>query len=268
MRLVKDKSVGSRQLTVDSKKASAFLLMFFLWFGSIAQSFPEKPNPPRLVNDFAGMISGSENQALEDKLVAYDDSTSTQITIVTINTLDGMDKAQYATELGEKWGIGRAKEDNGVLILVAKEERQIFIATGRGVEEYLPDAICKRIIENIIKPNFKAGDYYSGLDRATDEMVARLSGTFVNTNNDEKDGIPFWVVLLIIFVIFFVLPFIFRNKGGDGTTYGGRGYRSWGSGPVIWGGGGSSWGGGSRGGGGFGGFGGGSFGGGGAGGSW
>lgn len=268
MRLAKDSSVISWRLTVHSKRASALLLTLFLWFGSIAQNFPEKPNPPRLVNDFAGMLSGSENQALEDKLVAYDDSTSTQITIVTINTLDGMDKAQYATELGEKWGIGRAKEDNGVLILVAKEERQIFIAAGRGVEEYLPDAICKRIIENIIKPNFKAGNYYSGLNSATDEMIARLSGSFVNTDSDEKDGIPFWVIILIIFFIFFVMPFIFRNRGGGGTTYGGRGYRSYGGGP-FWGGGTGGWGGGgSSSGGGFGGFGGGSFGGGGAGGSW
>jgi uncharacterized protein len=212
------------------------------------------------------MLSGSENQALEEKLVAYNDSTSTQITIVTINTLNGMDKAQYATELGEKWGIGRAKKDNGVLILVAKEDRQIFIATGRGVEEYLPDAICKRIVENVIKPNFKAGNYYTGLNTATDEMMARLSGNFVNTDTGEKDGIPLWVVILIIFIIFFVMPFIFRN-GGGGTTYGGRGYRSYGGGP-FWGGGTGGWGGGRSSGGGFGGFGGGSFGGGGAGGSW
>jgi uncharacterized protein len=253
---------------VQNIKLKALLaLVFGLFSLNLLQAqFPDKPNPPRLVNDLAGMLSGSENQALEDKLVAYDDSTSTQITIVTINTLDGMDKAQYATELGEKWGIGRAKEDNGVLILVAKEERQIFIATGRGVEEYLPDAICKRIIENIIKPNFKAGDYYSGLDRATDEMMARLSGTFVNTDSDGEDGIPLWVVILIIFIIFFVLPFVFRNRGGRGTTYGGRGYRSWGGGPFVGGGGWGSGGGSS--GGGFGGFGGGSFGGGGAGGSW
>lgn len=263
MRLVKDSS----KIAVQSIKLKVILALIFgvCALNLLQAQFPDKPNPPRLVNDFAGMLSGSENQELEDKLVAYDDSTSTQITIVTINTLDGMDKAQYATELGEKWGIGRAKEDNGVLILVAKEERQIFIATGRGVEEYLPDAICKRIIENIIKPNFKAGDYYSGLDRATDEMIARLSGTFTNTDSNNEDGIPLWVVILIIFIIFFVLPFIFRNKG-RGTTYGGRGYRSWGGGPFIGGGG---WGsGGSSSGGGFGGFGGGSFGGGGAGGSW
>ncbi len=267
MRLAKDSSAVKIKNQSLKIKVVFALILNFCSLNLLRAGFPEKPNPPRLVNDFAGMLSGSENQALEDKLVAYDDSTSTQITIVTINTLDGMDKAQYATELGEKWGIGRAKEDNGVLILVAKEERQIFIATGRGVEEYLPDAICKRIVENVIKPNFKAGDYYSGLNSATDEMIARLSGTFVNNDSDEKDGIPLWIIILIIFFIFFVMPFIFRSKGG-GTTYGGRGYRSYGGGP-FWGGGTGGWGGGgSSSGGGFGGFGGGSFGGGGAGGSW
>ncbi|MCW5908778.1 MAG: TPM domain-containing protein [Chitinophagales bacterium] len=242
--------------------------LLLLWAAGFAQNFPERPNPPRLVNDFATMLTVFERQNLEDKLVAYDDSTSTQISIVIIRTLNGMDKAQYATELGEKWGIGRKQKDNGVLILVASEDRQIFIATGRGVEEYLPDAICKRIIEKIIKPDFKEGKYYEGLDNATNEMIARLSGTFENTDSDDESEIPLWVIILIIFIVFFLLPVLFRNHKGGGTTYGGRGYRTWGGG-TTWGGssgGGWSGGGGSRGG--FGGFGGGSFGGGGAGGSW
>ena len=229
-----------------------------------AQNYPAKPNPPRLVNDFAQLISASENQALEDKLVTYNDSTSTQISVVIIASLEGMEKAQYATELAQKWGIGRDKKDNGVLILVSKGDRQIFIATGRGVEEYLPDAICKRIVEQTIKPNFKSGNYYDGLNTGTDEMIARLSGTFVN--DDKGDGntapIPGWVIILIIFIVFFILPLIFRNRGG-GTSYSRGGF---GGGP-FWGGGGFGGGGGSSGGG-FGGFGGGSFGGGGAGGSW
>ena len=226
-----------------------------------AQTYPEKPNPPRLVNDFAGMLSAPENQALEQKLDLYNDSTSTQIAIVIINSLEGTEKAQYATELAEKWGIGTKHKDNGILILVSKGDRQIFIATGRGVEEHLPDAICERIIQNKIKPAFKAGNYYGGLNASVDEMIARLSGNFVNDEKDTGDGkkVPTWIMLLIIFGVFFLLPFIFRNRGG-GTTYGSTG-------GVFWGGGGFG-GGDSGGGGGFGGFGGGSFGGGGAGGSW
>ncbi len=263
MRLAKDKYTLLR---------SSFRTVFALIFGLLVvgslfgQNYPERPSPPRLVNDLAGMLSASETQALESKLVAYDDSTSTQITIVTIQSLDGMDKAQYATELGEKWGIGRKNKDNGVLILVSKGDRQIFIATGRGVEEFLPDAICIRIVENKIKPNFKAGDYYQGLNEATDEMIARLSGNFVNDDTGHKEGIPIWAIVLFIFIIFFIFPFLFGKRGG-GSTYGSKGYSS---GPFWGGGSGGGWssGGGSSSGGGFGGFGGGSFGGGGAGGSW
>lgn len=264
MKLVKGNSLHKMHVYL----VQLALLVSLAWLVTpVHAQIPEKPNPPRLVNDLAGMLSGSQQQALEQKLVAYDDSTGTQIAIVTIATLDGAEKAQYAIELGEKWGVGGSKMDNGVVVLVARDDRQMFIATGRGVEEYLPDAICKRIVENVMKPEFKAGDYYAGLNKATDEMIARLSGNFVNDKEPGGDKIPLWVIILIIFIIFFLLPIIFRGGGGGGgTTYGGRGYRNWGGGPV-WGGGGFG-GGGSSGGGGFGGFGGGSFGGGGAGGSW
>lgn len=246
------------------------LLTVLVGFISGYSQYPERPNPPRLVNDFAGFLSADENNELERKLVAYDDSTSTQIAVVGISNLNGADKAQYATELFEKWGVGRAKNDNGVLILISKEDRQVFIATGRGVEEYLPDAICKRIVTNKIVPYFKEGDFYGGLNAAIDEMMARLSGTFVNDEpRGDKRGVPMWVIVLVIIIVFIVLPMLFGGGGGGGTTFGGGGYRSWGGGFGGFGGGfgGGSWGGGG-GGGGFGGFGGGSSGGGGAGGSW
>ncbi|MBS1612580.1 MAG: TPM domain-containing protein [Bacteroidetes bacterium] len=237
--------------------------------GMAHAQYPERPSPPRLVNDLGGFLSSGEAAELERKLVAYDDSTSTQITIVSVSNLNGADKAQYATELGEKWGVGRKKEDNGVLILLSKEDRQIFIATGRGVEEYLPDITCRRIIANQIVPRFKQGDYYGGLNAATDEMMARLSGNFVNNEpqrlNDNGKP-PLWLAIIVIVAVI-ILVIIVNNGGGGGTTFGGRGYRTWGGG-FGGGFGGGSWGGGSGSSGGFGGFGGGSFGGGGAGGSW
>lgn len=253
----------------------AVLLLTMLGSIGIAQAqYPERPSPPRLVNDLAGFLSSGEAAELERKLVAYDDSTSTQITIVSVSNLNGADKAQYATELGEKWGVGRKKEDNGVLILVSKEDRKIFIATGRGVEQYLPDITCRRIIADQITPRFKQGDYYGGLNAATDEMIARLSGNFVNNEpRGEKRGIPLWVIVVVIVVVVIVLPMLFGGGGGGGTTIGRKGYNNWGGGFGGWGGGfgGGGWGGGGSsggGGGGFGGFGGGSFGGGGAGGDW
>lgn len=242
----------------------AFALLATVFTASA--QYPERPNPPRLVNDFPNLLSAADNEALETKLVQYSKSTSTQIAIVIMRSLGGADKAQYATELYERWGIGQADKDNGVLVLVAIEDRQLFISTGRGVEEYLPDAICKRIVENTIKPYFKQGDYYAGLNAGVDEMTARLSGNFVAEENDapHKKGLPLWAIVLIVIIVVFVLPSIFGG-GGGGTTFGGRGYRGGGFGGFGGGFGGGGFGGG---GGGFGGFGGGSSGGGGAGGSW
>lgn len=248
-------------------KCAAIIVAWFSCLLSFGQSIPERPSPPRLVNDFAGLLNSNQQALLEQKLVAYDDSTSTQIAIVIISSLEGADKAEYAFALGDKWGIGRKQKDNGVLILIAKDDRQLFIAPGRGVEEYLTDIVCNRIVENYLKPNFRNRLYYEGLDAATDNIIMRLSGTFVNDEVVEGEGLPIWVVLLFIILIFIVLPMIMKKAGHHPTTYSGRGYRTWGSGPFTggsFGGGGFS--GGSRGG--FGGFGGGSFGGGGSGGSW
>ena len=230
---------------------------------TIAQNFPAQLNPPRLVNDFAGVLTSSENAALEQKLVAYDDSTSTQIAIVIIESLEGAEVGSYAAELGEKWGVGTKKNHNGVMILMAKQEHKVTIRTGYGVEEKLGSIICDRIIKNKLVPNFKAGNFYAGFDEATDEMIARLSGVYVNDKQDDDNNnppIPAWVIILIIFIVFFILPLIFRNRGG-GTTYSRGG---WGGGPFLGGGGF----GGGGGGGGFGGFGGGGFSGGGSSGSW
>lgn len=245
-----------------------WLLVLMSLVGSAWAQYPAKPSPPHLVNDFTNTLSGGELNALEQKLVAYNDSTSTQIAIVIIPTTDGADIGQYTIELFNKWEIGDKQKDNGVLINVAKNDRKVFIVTGRGVEEYLPDAICKRIVTNKIVPNFKQDNYYGGLNDAVDEMISRLSGNFINDKEEEDKGIPLWVIILIIVIILFVLPNIFG--GGGGTTYSRRGYNSWGSGPLLGGGGWSSGGGGWSSGssGGFGGFGGGSSGGGGAGGSW
>jgi uncharacterized protein len=263
------KSVKSRKISASRfslKKAFAFFFFPFVFSQVFAQNFPEQPNPPRLVNDFAGVLSASEREALENKLVAYDDSTSTQIAIVTIETLDGAEVGSYAAELGEKWGIGSKKNHNGVIILMANKEHKVTIRTGYGVEEKLGSIIADRIIKNKLIPNFKQGNFYAGLDAATDEIMARLSGMYVN--DEEKDNgkrIPIWAIVLLIIIILFILPRIFR--GGGGTTIGRRGINSWGGGPIFWGGGGFG-GGGGGGGGGFGGFGGGGFSGGGASGGW
>ena len=106
------------------------LLLLALACPGRAQRIPPPPNPPRLVNDLAGLMQPAEADALERKLVAYDDSTSSQIAVVTVNSLDGDDIADYAQQLYESWGIGRKGKNNGILVLVAKQEHQARIQTG------------------------------------------------------------------------------------------------------------------------------------------
>jgi uncharacterized protein len=231
------------------------------------QDFPVRPNPPTLVNDFANLLSPQEQQQLENKLVAYNDSTGTQIAVVTVNSLDGYDVAGYSFELAEQWGIGQEGQDNGILILIAPAERRMFIATGYGVEAFVPDAIAKRIVEGTLKPNFRQGDYFTGLNQATNLLIGLLSGQFsAQQLEEESPGFPFLVVVLLFIVAMYFMAKIRRRTGANRTpgrhTYMGpmRHGPTWtdfsgGRGPF-------------GGGGGFGGFGGGSFGGGGAGGSW
>ncbi len=245
--------------------------------GLQSKEIPRRPNPPRLVNDYVQILAPVEREALEQKLVAYDDSTSTQIAIVIERSLEGEAIFDYSYELATSWGIG-GPEDNGLLIYVAVSDRKIFIQTGYGVEGFLPDAMIDRIIKNIIVPAFRENRYYKGLNEATDVIIQLGSGEYKNENPGQKgEGFPPLAALIIIVVLIIIIYSLFNNGGDGGGYYGGGRYddyhRGRGGGWIFLPGGGF---GGSRGGGGFGGgssggfggFGGGDFGGGGAGGEW
>jgi len=257
-----------------------FMLMLSMWVANVfAQTLPNPPNPPRLVNDFTGTLTDDQQQFLENKLVAFDDSTSTQIAVVIIKSTEGQDIAQYAVDLGRKWGIGGKEFNNGVLLLIAKADRQLYIATGYGVEGALPDITAKHIIEDEIVPNFKGDDYFRGVDEGTNAIMQAVQGEY-HVARQKPSGAG-KISFIILFIIIMIVIAIIRSKGGGGG--GGyasrRGYRDF-LGPFILGnllgGGGRSSGGGWSGGGwsgggssgGFGGFGGGGFGGGGARGGW
>ena len=254
------------------------LLLLFSAIG-FAQTFPAKPN--RLVNDYTQTLSPDQINQLEQKLVAFDDSSSTQIAVVIIKSLEGYDVADYTQRLAESWGVGGAKNNNGVVFLVSLGDRKVTIRTGYGVEGALPDAIARRIIENEITPNFKSGNYFAGIDQGTNAIISYTKGEYKNdtAKKRKKSGgsmVPFIVIFIIIILI------AIKRGGGSGGSQviGGRGSAS----PFWWmllgsqlgrGGGGGGFGGFSGGsggfgggGGGFGGFGGGSFGGGGSSGSW
>lgn len=259
------------------------LSIFFVLTSNGQSDFPEVPSPPRLVNDFTNSLSAQEEANLESKLRAYNDSTSTQVTIVMIRSIGPYDISDYTFQLGDKWGIGQKDRDNGVLILAAMEDRKVFIATGYGMEGVLPDALTKRIVNQLIVPNFRMEDYYAGLDKATDMIFKVASGEYkaekVTSSGESGGALVFFLIIIFIFVI---LPLI-KNKNDNNNHMGGRGGKvdlfttimlanmlKGGSGGKFgdFSSGKGSFGGGSFGGGGFGGFGGGSFGGGGAGGSW
>ncbi|MBQ9202341.1 MAG: TPM domain-containing protein [Bacteroidales bacterium] len=247
-------------------------VLFFCGPGLLPAQVPERPYPPRLVNDYAGMMTASETASLEEELVKYDFRTSTQICVVTLNSLGGMDIMSLAYRIGEEWGVGN-KADNGVLLLVKNKtddsKGQVAIATGYGTEGILTDAVCRRLIEEDILPHFREGRSYEGIHQACGHIQGLLEGEFAF----EEEESDVWAVLgiaLIMALIGFILiivgikysqnhpdsgngPTIIIGPGG-GPLGGGR------SGLGGFGGGGFS--------GGFGGFGGGHFGGGGAHGSW
>ena len=263
-------------------KLLLFILLIILLNNDIlkAQDIPDRPSPPRLVNDFAGMLGSQETELLESKLVSFNDSTSTQIAIVTVRSLGGYEIMDYSQRLGEKWGIGQKKLDNGILILVKPKTPEsggeISITTGYGLEGRIPDLTCDQIITNEILPAFREGNYYQGLDAATSTLMSLARGEFsaeqygkkINKNSGQMP------TGMVIFIIIIVIMIIAGKSSGSNNRH----LRGSGNLPLwlllsMLNSGGShrgSWGGfsGGSGGGGFGGFGGGSFGGGGSHGSW
>jgi len=271
-----------KYLMVDSKMNLKNITSVILMFLFVQVAWTQKAIPPKpfqLVNDYARVLEANEKRTLERKLVAYNDSTSTQIAIVIDNSLQGEDIFDYSNRLAENWGIGQGEKDNGILIYIAFSDRKLWIQTGYGAEGFLPDAMAQQIIDGIITPAFKQQQYYQGLDRATDVIFKLAAGEYTADDirsSDDSGAFPIAMIFLIILLIFFLAS---RGGGGgndddDGGYYrGGRYQRRRGGGGWVIMPGSGSWdigggGGGGFGGGGFGGFGGGSFGGGGAGGSW
>ena len=168
-------------------QAKGWLLMLALLvsFNAFAEGsdFPSPPQPLRLVNDFAGILPQQKVMMLNEKLAEFARETSTQITVVTVNDLHGYDKADYAVRLAEKWGIGQKGKDNGILILVkpktSESTGKVFIAVGYGLEGVVPDVVAKEtIVENEMIPWFKKGDYFIGIDRATNVLMGLTKKEF------------------------------------------------------------------------------------------
>lgn len=266
--------------TNSNWKSKSFTLVFLLQFifGFAQYNIPAIPKLQTSVYDYGKVLSGQEKAALETKLIQYSDSTSTQIVVITIESLLGEDIGILTPKWGQTWGIGGSeKNDNGVIILLAKKERKIWISAGYGVEDRLTAGIGGEITRNYILPEFKAGNYYAGLDKGTDAVFDVLKGKYKGErkkNKNDSEGFPFIFIFIIIIIVIALLK---KKGGGNSGTNGNTGggfdlatmilLSSLGRGGSF--GGGSSGGGFGGGGGGFGGgFGGGGFSGGGSGGSW
>lgn len=258
------------------KKLIILLLLACCYQFGFAQDFPEKPSTYALVNDLThSALTADQIQSLEGKLRTFEDSTSNQIAVVIIKSIGEYDINDYAYQLGRKWGIGGKEKNNGVLLLIAIGDRKLSIQTGYGLEGALPDMYTKRIIENDIKPFFKDGDYFGGINAGTNSIISLVKGEYKNDKPKAKSkGNKGTAGLIALIIIVVIIAIIKRGGGGGSQVIGGRGAaEAIFLGMLLGGGGrgsGGGFGGGSSGGGGFGGgsFGGGSFGGGGSSGSW
>lgn len=220
-----------------------FLLIIglFLSLGAFAQLdkiVPPRPSPPKLVNDFTNTLTSAQVQALEAKLVAYDDSTSNQVAVVIIPSVGDYSIEEVGLEILRKWGVGNKNTNNGIVILVAKNDRKVRIEVGYGLEGAIPDITAKRIIDNEITPNFKEGNFYRGLDRAADAIIKAAAGEYKAPQNygsqQKKDGIKAWIIIAII--LFIIISGIvgggtgggtYVSRGGFGGWSGGRGSSGW-----------------------------------------
>lgn len=259
-------------------KIILFIICSFLSVSLSAQNFP-KPLSGRMVHDFANQISSRDEQIIERQLRALNDSTSTQIAVVTINSLDGYSIAEYATNLGHKWGVGDKDKDNGIVILFKPKSYnsngEVFISVGYGLEGAVPDATAKMIIEKEMIPYFREGKVSAGISQAVSTLSSLVAGEYTADEYRKKSQRSHLSSYLVILAI--LLFSIIRGRRSQ-ADYGSGGTSSSTSSAIPWillsmmnntsrrngGYGGGGFGGGSS----FGGFGGGGFGGGGAGGSW
>jgi len=277
---MKSHSENKMKKTIIHISTILFLILTPFTLAAQDDDLPVPDKPADWVNDYAGVFSPGEKQQLSRKLNQFQYNNSTQIFIVTIAENNGYPSSMLAPLIGEKWGVGQQEKDNGLIVLLDMKAHDVTITTGYGLEEYVTDALARRIIEKEMVPAFKQGNYYAGVDAGTDVLISLLEGKFTpdeyrkQTSSSGGSAIGGILFLIIMFSLVFRSSRRSYSSGGRrsnlplwialGMMSGSRG--SSGSFGNF-----SSGSGGFGGGGGFGGFtggGGGSFGGGGATGSW
>ena len=202
----------------------ALFLLFFSILSYGQYEIPKRPETQKAVYQYKKIINENDENSLNQKLVKYADSTSTQIVVVSIASTKGENVLFLGAEWAQKWGIGQKGLDNGILILIAVDDRKLSINTGYGVEEFLTDALSKRIIDNTITPNFKKSEFYKGLNKGTDQIIEVLSGNFGSVKERKKNDDGFLLSLLVglaVFSLMFFYPVVpaykeFKKRKNDG----------------------------------------------------
>ncbi len=188
-----------------TKPLYGVLILFLVPLFVLAYQNPGKPTG--YVNDFAGMLTPDQKQSLEVKLSNFEKETSNELSVVTIPNLGGDTIENFAVKLFQDWGIGKKGKDNGILLLIARDDRKMRIEVGYGLEGALTDAQSYWIIQNALRPAFQAGNYFAGIDGAVDNMIAITKGEFrpdTHSNSSGSYDLHFVFVIIWIFWVFFV----------------------------------------------------------------
>ncbi|MBK7498557.1 MAG: TPM domain-containing protein [Ignavibacteriales bacterium] len=228
-----------------------YFFSFLLFCYSVGFAQPQIPKLKMWATDLTNTLSQSELQDLNERLKSFQDTTSNQIVVLMIPSLENYPIEMLAEETATKNKIGTEKNDNGILLLIAKDDRELRLEVGYGLEGSVPDAIASSIIRNVIRPQFRDNNYYLGINDGINAIIAAIGGEYKAEDADDNGGFPFVILIIII-----IVAFSFMRGGGPfvpgGVYRTGTHSRGWSSGSSSWGGssGGFSGGGGSFGGGG------------------
>lgn len=186
------------------RRVASLFLVALATIPIVVSAYTNPGTPRGFVNDFAGMLQPQEKAQLEQKISAFASSTSNEIAVVTIPTLGGDTVENFAVKLFEEWKIGKTKKDNGILLLIARDEHKIRIEVGYGLEGALTDAQSYWIIKNELTPNFKVGNYYVGIDAATDKIIDATKGEYVPSSSPQQEK-----AVNILFEYWYFIPLVF-----------------------------------------------------------
>lgn len=219
------------------------LCLFPVW--ALAQALQPIPELRARVIDQTGTLDAASVAAIEARLAAFEQSNGSQVVVVMVATTAPEDIADYTQRLGDAWKIGRREVGDGVLFVIAKDDRRLRIATAKALEGAIPDLMARRIIDGAVTPAFRKGDYAAGIQAGVDQILARIRGENLplpaeqgarnGAGPDDFDGMEVLVFLVFAVPMFSaVLRGIFGNKLGTLLTGVGAGGLAWVLTAVVW----------------------------------